>query len=182
MVCAQKFDELSDKKKTLSEKVLKEQCKTAFEKFDKVSARSGPINRLPCRLYHRALTTVPPQDGSGSLDVKEFEGVVKACGKNFTQAELDEALAEIDADKNGTVNYEEFEAYWLKTFTGELVEGTNLSAVLAAWTDLEHIEGVAYHPDRYVDPDDEFRARVWYVFDEIDNNHDKHISYIEFIK
>ena len=42
MWCAQKFDELSDKKKTLSEKVLKEQCKTAFEKFDKVSARSGP--------------------------------------------------------------------------------------------------------------------------------------------
>ena len=78
VVCAQKFDELSDKKKTLSEKVLKEQCKTAFEKFDKVSARSGPINRLPCRLSHRALTTVPPQDGSGSLDVKEFEGVVKA--------------------------------------------------------------------------------------------------------
>ena len=48
MWCAQKFDELSDKKKTLSEKVLKEQCKTAFEKFDKVSARSGP--QTACRV------------------------------------------------------------------------------------------------------------------------------------
>ena len=122
------------------------------------------------------------QDGSGSLDVKEIAAVAKACNKDLSPDELASMLAEIDADGNGSVEYDEFEQYWVSKFSGELVEGTALAAMLAAWTDVEHISGVAYHPDRYIDPDDEFRARVWYVFDEIDSNHDKCISYIEFIK
>ena len=113
---------------------------------------------------------------------QEKKSISHAVGKTFSQQELDAMCAELDKDSSGTVDYAEFEAWWLKTFSGELVEGSNLAAVMAAWTDIEHIDGVAYHPDRYVDPDDEFRARVWYVFDEIDSNHDRHLSYIEFIK
>jgi hypothetical protein len=153
---APKHDVVGKKKGALAEKVLKEQVQAAFAKFD--------------------------ADGSGTLDTKEIGGIAAAVGKTFSQQELDSMTAELDKDNSGTVDYDEFEAWWLKTFSGELVEGTNLAAVMAAWTDIEHIDGVAYHPDRYVDPDDEFRARVWYVFDEIDNNHDKHLSYIEFIK
>lgn len=145
-----------NKKNVLAEKVLKEQVAAAFAKFDK--------------------------DGSGSLDRQEIVDVCKAVGKNFTDAEIADMLKDLDKDNSGSIDYDEFETWWCKTFTGELVEGSNLAAVMAAWSDLEHLEGVAYHPDRYVDPDDEFRARVWYVFDEIDNNHDKHLSYIEFIK
>ena len=100
----------------------------------------------------------------------------------MTPAELKEAMDDMDTDHGGTVDYKEFEDYWLKTFSGDMVTGTKLAATIAKWADAEHIGGIAYHPDRYIDPDDEFRARVWTVFDDIDNNHDEHISYIEFIK
>lgn len=153
---APKSNVVGDKKSVLADKVLKEQVQQAFQKFD--------------------------ADGSGTLDTSEIGGIAATVGKTFSQEELDAMCAELDKDNSGTVDYAEFEAWWCKTFSGELVEGSNLAAVMAAWTDMEHIEGVAYHPDRYVDPDDEFRARVWYVFDEIDSNHDRHLSYIEFIK
>jgi hypothetical protein len=152
----QKAPAPKNKKGVLAEKVLKEQVAAAFAKFDK--------------------------DGSGSLDRQEIIDVCMAVGKNFSDAEIADMLTDLDKDNSGAIEYAEFETWWCKTFTGELVEGSNLAAVMAAWSDLEHLDGVAYHPDRYVDPDDEFRARVWYVFDEIDNNHDKHLSYIEFIK
>jgi hypothetical protein len=151
-----KTNAIGAKRNVLAEKVLKEQVQAAFQQFD--------------------------TDGSGTLDTKEISAIAKAVGKTFSQEELDKMCAELDKDGNGTVDYAEFEAWWIKTFSGELVEGSNLAAVLAAWADMEHMEGIAYHPDRYVDPDDEFRARVWYVFDEIDSNHDRHLSYIEFIK
>lgn len=147
---------VDSKRSILAEKVLKEQVNQAFQKFD--------------------------ADGSGTLDTKEIGAIASAVGKTFTQEELDEMCEELDRDKSGTVDYAEFEAWWCRTFSGELVEGSNLAAVMAAWTDIAHVEGVAYHPDRYVDPDDEFRARVWYLFDDIDSNHDRHISYVEFIK
>ena len=46
----------------------------------------------------------------------------------------------------------------------------------------EHIEGVAYHPDRFIDEDPEFRAKVHQTFDEIDRNGDHHITYMELLK
>ena len=67
--------------------------------------------------------------------------------------------------------------YWLEMFSGEYVRGEKLAAVMAQFADAGHIEGVAYHPDRYVDADDEMRARCWVLFEEIDSNHDHHISY-----
>jgi hypothetical protein len=66
-----------------------------------------------------------------------------------------------------------------KTVTDTVAE--QLKAQVAK-ADTQEVQGVAYHPDRYVDPDEEFRARVWYLFDQIDANHDDCISYIEFIR
>ena len=120
-------------------------------------------------------------DGGGSLDIKELEALSKSLGKLFTPEDLKAAMAEMDADKSGSVDYDEFEKYWLKTFSGDLVAGSKLAATIAQWMHVEQMHGVGYHPDRYVDHDDEFRARVWTVFDEIDGNHDHHITYIEFI-
>ena len=39
----------------------------------------------------------------------------------------------------------------MEMFSGEYVRGEKLAAVMAQFADAEHIEGVAYHRDRYVD-------------------------------
>jgi hypothetical protein len=81
-------------------------------------------------------------------------------------------MKSLDKNHSGTVNYPEFEAYWMKMFSGEIVHGEKMAAIMAQFADINHIPGVAYHPDRYVDEDDELRARCWFLFDTIDSNHD----------
>ena len=121
------------------------------------------------------------QDKSGSISAEEIQAVAEQLGRSFSQAELGVAVQRLDKEGKGVVEYADFEAYWLEMFSGEYVRGEKLAAVMAQFADAEHIEGVAYHPDRYVDADDEMRARCWVLFEEIDSNHDHHISYIEFI-
>ena len=91
-------------------------------------------------------------------------------------------MKQLDSDGSGSVNFDEFKRFWRAKFGGQVVEGTKLAAIMAQWSDLNPIAGVAYHPDRYIDKDDEFRARVWATFEKIDSNGDHEISYIEFIK
>lgn len=116
------------------------------------------------------------------MDSGELNAVAKQLGKDLTQAELAQMMAELDSDGNGSVSAAEFATFWKAKFTGSLVSGSKLAAMMAQFADSKHIEGVAYHPDRYVDPNDEMRARCWALFEEIDGNHDNHISYMEFIK
>ena len=58
---------------------------------------------------------------------------------------------------------------------------SKIDATKKAFGDVKEIEGVSGHPDRYVDEDDEFRARVWLTFDEIANGAET-ISYIKFTR
>ena len=48
------------------------------------------------------------QDGGGSLDRDEFDRGVRGLGTRLTPMELDEAMAEMDDDNSGEVDYEEF--------------------------------------------------------------------------
>jgi Ca2+-binding EF-hand superfamily protein len=138
-----------------SDEQVKEECRKAFALFD--------------------------VSGNGSLEAAELDGIASHLGKQLTPAERADAFKELDEDGNGMINYEEFESWWLTKFSGELVEGTKLAALIAQVADARQISGVCYHPDRYVDPDDEMRARCWGVFEEIDSNHDNFISFIEFV-
>eukprot|EP01043_Picozoa_sp_COSAG02_P003812 COSAG02_NODE_96_length_37408_cov_9.762604_8_plen_3626_part_00 len=108
--------------------------------------------------------------------------MAKQLGKNLTPAELAQMMEELDSDGNGSVSAAEFAKFWKDKFTGSLVSGSKLAAMMAQFADARHIDGVAYHPDRYIDPEDEMRARCWALFEEIDSNHDHSISYMEFIK
>ena len=47
-------------------------------------------------------------DGSGLLDRHEIRALLESLGKRPTEVDIDEAMAELDADKNGEVNFEEF--------------------------------------------------------------------------
>lgn len=52
------------------------------------------------------------KDGSGAIDLKELEGMVKELGGNITTEEAQEAIKQLDKDGSLTVNFNEFELWW----------------------------------------------------------------------
>lgn len=51
-------------------------------------------------------------DGSGNLDCSEFKKLTISLGADFSEDELKEALEEIDEDRSGRIDIEEFIAWW----------------------------------------------------------------------
>ena len=52
------------------------------------------------------------EDGSGTLEGAELEGLIQLLGDNPTQAEAKELLAWIDQDGDGEISFEEFARAW----------------------------------------------------------------------
>ena len=52
------------------------------------------------------------EDGSGTLEGAELEGLIQLLGDNPTQAEAKELLAWIDQDGDGVISFEEFARAW----------------------------------------------------------------------
>lgn len=58
---------------------------------------------------------------------------------------------------------------------------SKLEQTKASFADVKEIDGVSGHPDRYIDDDEDFRARVWFTFDEIARGAET-ISFIKFTR
>ena len=52
------------------------------------------------------------KDGNGTLDASELQAFLSALGADFTEAEMLEAFAQLDTDSGGTIDKEEFIAWW----------------------------------------------------------------------
>ena len=48
------------------------------------------------------------EDGSGEIDVEEFENLMKTLGYNYTDIELKEMIEQIDIDGSGEIDFAEF--------------------------------------------------------------------------
>ena len=51
-------------------------------------------------------------NGDGTLDAAEVRSVMQSMGKKFTDAEFEEAMAEMDKDGSGALDFEEAFAWW----------------------------------------------------------------------
>ena len=60
----------------------------------------------------RLLWDTIDQDGSGLLDMHETRRVMKAMGKEYSDLEFAEKMAEIDLDGSGELDYDEFLDWW----------------------------------------------------------------------
>ena len=85
-------------------------------------------------------------NNSGSLDAGEIGAVAKQLGKDLTSAELAQMMRDLDTDSSGEVSLSEFATFWKSKFSGTLVEGSKLAALMAQFADSRQIDGVAYHP------------------------------------
>ncbi|KAH9289653.1 hypothetical protein KI387_033770, partial [Taxus chinensis] len=48
------------------------------------------------------------RDGDGCITTKELATVIRSLGQNPTEAELKDMISEVDADGNGTIDFNEF--------------------------------------------------------------------------
>ncbi|XP_020273741.1 calmodulin-like [Asparagus officinalis] len=48
------------------------------------------------------------KDGDGCITTKELGTVMRSLGQNPTEAELRDMIDEVDADRNGTIDFSEF--------------------------------------------------------------------------
>ncbi|KAL3417991.1 calmodulin [Phlyctema vagabunda] len=47
-------------------------------------------------------------NGDGTISVKELSSVMKSLGQNPSDAEIEDMINEVDHDRNGTIDFEEF--------------------------------------------------------------------------
>ena len=48
------------------------------------------------------------KDGNGSITTKELGTVMRSLGQNLSESEIKEIIDEVDEDKNGTIDFQEF--------------------------------------------------------------------------
>ncbi len=48
------------------------------------------------------------KDGNGSITTKELGTVMRSLGQNLSETEIKEVIDEVDEDKNGTIDFQEF--------------------------------------------------------------------------
>ena len=137
----------------------------------------------------------------GRVTEDDLSRLLSAAGSEWGGAELSEAFAGLDRNQAGAIAYSEFHELWQKKWNASHADQKKSAAdqthaqteKLVKLNDdvhrftnhsqdhTHHIPGIAYHPDRYVDKDDEFRGQVATIFEEIDRNRDENISYMEFL-
>jgi glutathione S-transferase len=71
-------------------------------------------------------------NGDGLLDRAEISALATRLGKTLTAAQLDEAMAEMDADRSGEVDATEFEQWWASVGVKLMRKGTTSKTRAAA--------------------------------------------------
>ena len=53
------------------------------------------------------------QNGDGQLELDEFGQLLDELGAGYEEAQVRAAFASLDADQNGSIDFEEFSGWWV---------------------------------------------------------------------
>jgi hypothetical protein len=92
---------------TTSSLALLQSTERTDKKTEKPAPKAGP-NEEELRQLFDSIDT----DGGGTLDREELAVLATKLGQALGPAELEAAMAEMDADGDGDVDFDEFQEWW----------------------------------------------------------------------
>jgi Ca2+-binding EF-hand superfamily protein len=74
---------------------------------------ANPIGRAILKDNIRQVFDLFDADGSGGIDSKEFHELLYSTGELLTDEQVEQCLAVLDKDHNGSISFEEFFVWWM---------------------------------------------------------------------
>jgi len=121
-------------------------------------------------------------DGDGTISIKELYEVMRSLGQNPTETEIEDMINEVDTDRNGTIDFEEF-CKMMKTPAKDIDMETEMKAAFKVFDrdgsgtiSLDELRNVMKSFGEIL-TDDELDSMI----KEVDKNGDGSIDYEEFV-
>jgi len=112
------------------------------------------------------------EDKSGSIDSKELESVMKQVGETASPDQLRQIIAEVDSDKNGTVEFGEFLNIIKKLRSGQASSTSGFGKVYKKAEQLVKISGAGGSEHSF--SEDEKQSFVDFINEALKT--DKHVG------
>jgi len=71
------------------------------------SQKSTQLSEEDVESYKQAFELFD-EDGDGTISIKELSKVMTSLGQNPTDAEIEDMINEVDSDRNGSIDFDEF--------------------------------------------------------------------------
>ncbi|XP_065921016.1 calmodulin-like [Dysidea avara] len=120
------------------------------------------------------------EDGDGTITTKELCTVMRSLGQNPTEAELQDMINEVDADRNGTIDFPEFLTMMVRRTDSDLEEVREMFSIFdkdgngfISAAELRHV--LKNHGEMVTDEEVDEMMR------EADVDGDGQVNYDEFV-
>jgi len=79
-----------------------------FEPFFNMESKANPQPTPEEIAAYRHAFSLFDADGNGTISISELHEVMKSLGQNPTKTEIEDMVNEVDTDRNGSIDFDEF--------------------------------------------------------------------------
>jgi calmodulin len=132
----------------------------------------------------RELFKIFDRDGNNKISADEVSSLLFSLGRPTTPMEVKKLISEVDKDKNGTLELEEFIQYLDKTF---VLPQSKVEEVVEAFKVFDQDNNGTVSKDEFANilmrfGGDFTEEEVAQIFSEVDVNADGKLNYAEFVE